>query len=223
LIGERFGRLTILEAIKKPSGKGYRSYFRCICDCGNEKEILAYSIKRGATKSCGCLHKELARQANTTHGMKWTKFYKVWENMKSRCQNESRSDYKHYGGRGICVDNSWDDSFEKFREDMYESYTQHAAECGEKNTTLDRIDTNGNYIRDNCRWATLSEQAINRRKDKRNKTGVTGVYKSHGKWRAELNVNGNYMYLGVFDCFDKAVKSRHDAELLHFGFIKEAE
>jgi hypothetical protein len=155
--------------------------------------------------------------------MKGTKFYKAWENMKRRCQNESRPDYKHYGGRGISIDIRWDESFEIFRDDMYESFTRHTSEHGDKNTTLDRIDPNGNYTPDNCRWATLSEQAINRRKDKRNKSGVTGVYQRHAKWSAEISVNGDSMYLGSFLSFEEAVRARHDAEKLYFGFIKEAE
>lgn len=94
------------------------------------------------------------------HGFRYTKFYSKWASMKGRCNRKSRSDYNTYGGRGITYTPRWE-KFENFKEDMYESYLDHVEKYGERNTTLDRIDVNGNYCKENCRWATVEEQNRN--------------------------------------------------------------
>lgn len=124
-----------------------------------------------------------------THGMYGTRFYKIWVNIKSRCFNEKVEAYKNYGGRGIKLD--WD-SFEKFRDDMYESYLDHIGKFSEKETEIDRINNDENYNKENCKWSTRKENSNNRR------SSHLIVYKGRKQnikqWAKELNKNYNTLF-----------------------------
>jgi len=153
LAGQKYGKLTIIGRIKKHH---LRTRWECLCDCGNIKIIDQSSIRNGHTKSCGCLKKERLKgnTNNKVHGMKGTIIYQTWRAMKQRCTNKGHVNYHNYGGRGISICDRWLESFESFYEDMGERPT---------GKTLDRIDSNGNYCKENCKWSTKKEQCINRR------------------------------------------------------------
>lgn len=124
------------------------------CDCGTIKIIERGNVSSGKTKSCGCLKKEKMRSEKTTHGLTKTPTYVSWAQMKTRCLNPNYSEFFYYGGRGIKICDRWS-SFENFIADMGKR---------PKGKTLDRINTNGDYCPDNCRWATPLQQSRNRRK-----------------------------------------------------------
>ena len=156
ITGQRFGRLTAIEpSHATPQGAVWRFF----CDCGSEYLKLAKAVRnpKAIKQSCGCWQKEIwanrMKTLNLRHGMTNTPTWKSWISMLDRCNNPNAPKFHHYGGRGIKVCDRWS-SFENFFEDMQERPAGR---------TLDRIDVNGDYFLDNCRWATHKEQRANRR------------------------------------------------------------
>lgn len=163
LIGQKFGWLTVIEYIGNNHNR--KAVWKCVCDCGSICNVISINLINSNTKSCGCYKLLRIKESVTKHGESKTRFYKVWLDMKARCFNPNKVRYSHYGGRGIKVCDSWL-KFENFYRDMYESYLDHVKIYGEKQTTIDRVNVNGNYCPENCKWATYKEQNSNTRKNK---------------------------------------------------------
>jgi hypothetical protein len=186
LENQRYGRAIVLKRVEN---KGRYVRWLCKCDCGNEFIALTIHLRSGAVKSCGCLRREVAieksKTINTKHGKHKTRLYKIWAAIKGRCFNKNNSAYKNYGARGITICDEWINN--------YPAFEKWAIDHGYNDSlTIDRIDVNGNYCPENCRWATRREQQNNRR--------VNHFLEYHGKkktiaeWARTLNISSKRIY-----------------------------
>lgn len=165
-IGQKLFKLTVLEKV------GCK--WKCLCDCGNTKLITTTQLKKGMSKSCGCFRKEFRR----THGHSSTAIYRAWHQMRRRCEDPKHPKFSYYGGKGVKLCQKWQ-TFEGFLEDM-----------GERPTpvhTIDRIDGDGDYCKENCRWATRLEQAQNFSSNRNFSFGVRS--QSLSAWARESGIN----------------------------------
>jgi len=156
LTGRRFGRLKVLKQTEKDRRGNFP--WLCLCDCGNQVTVLGYDLKRGRTKSCGCLRKEKTIQRSTKHNHarsgKITGIYRSWHHMKQRCTNPNDKNYKDYGGKGITVCKRWL-RFKNFLKDMVKNW--------KPSLTIERKNNSKGYYRKNCKWVTKDQQNKNRR------------------------------------------------------------
>ena len=174
LTNRKFGKLTALVRVENNShGKAVWS---CLCDCGNYCIVNTSELRRGRTTSCGC--------NRARHGMSKTRFHNIWLAMRNRCNNPNCEFYYCYGGRGIGYDESWD-VFENFYDDMYS--------CYEEGLSIERIDVNKGYCKENCKWIPIKLQARNIRKKSSNTTGVCGLSKKivNGKQYLSARITGD--------------------------------
>lgn len=148
IVGNRYVNLLVVEEISKRNKNGHIMY-KCLCDCGNYKEILGNSLREGRTKSCGKCNLQ-----GIKHGMWKTKEFNTWQNMLQRCNPLKKDKYKNYAGKGIEVCEKWKESFINFYLDM--------GDAPSKIHSIDRKDVNGHYTKENCHWATPIEQTRNK-------------------------------------------------------------
>ena len=189
LTGQQFGKLTVVrrgpDRIAK-SGKSVR--WECRCECGAQALVDGRHLKNGHTRSCGCEKKIAARKVgkdNLRHNQEERRLHHIWNGLNMRCRNEKNDRFSDYGGRGITVCKEWADSFGAFRD-------WALANGYRGDLTIDRIDVNGNYIPENCRWATVIEQNNN----KRNNHFITvfGVKKTVSEWARAVGISNGTIY-----------------------------
>jgi hypothetical protein len=214
-IGDKFGRLTFIgEADGKINNRGHKlAHGLFMCECGNECVCDLHRVKSGVKKSCGCLRNEIAGDRFRVHGLAHNYVHKAYKGVKTRCFNPNSVQYENYGGRGITMCEEWKSDFKKF----YEWAMKNGWEEG---LHLDRIDNDGNYEPNNCRFVEPKENnAIGRqRKRKDNTSGWVGVYKTHSnRWMAGIQINKKPYYIGTYETVEEAVMARINYEILHLG------
>lgn len=181
----RFGRLIAVDIIEKPDDRPKGVYWKCVCDCGNIKIVSSSSLRRNLTKSCGCLNLETTGRLNRSHGLSKTRLHKIWEMMRLRCNLPTYTYYNDYGGRGITVCNTWNNSFIEF----YNWANQNGYD---EQLTIERIDVNGNYEPDNCTWATRLQQGRNKRNTI--KINDNGEYLTIRELSEKYNIHESNLY-----------------------------
>jgi len=206
MIDKRFGKLIVKELSKEPKTRGRGRHWTCQCDCGNICIKTTSELNSGYGKSCGCITK--------THGMSGERLYSIWQDMRRRCYNDRKLSYKDYGGRGISYDQEWED-FSNFYRDMGDTY--------DSELTLERIDVNGDYTKENCEWIPVCDQAKNKRKYSNNSIGVAGcgIVEDKGKLYVRARVQDTLTKKRITKLFSLSDKSIDEALSLAKDWLKE--
>lgn len=207
LTGQVFGNLTVVSCVGSCKSGGLR--WLCECSCGKTTVVASGNLRRGNVKSCGCakgIKGAISKLPNERHTNR-NRLYNTWQHMHARCEKPTTAHYDIYGGRGITVCPEWSGQggFDCFREwALSHGYAD--------DLEIDRIDVNGNYEPNNCRFATVSINRSNKRP--RGKSGTTGVYfkTASKKWVAKITINGKCKHLGYFDNKEDAITARKKAE-----------
>lgn len=181
LIGKKFNKLIVVDKAPKQSGK---TIWKCVCDCGNTTYVMTSNLTCNRTKSCGCLKDEKLVQRSTKHNQRHTNLYEVWKSIKQRCFNVNNKSYKNYGARGITLCEDWKTNFKSFYKWSIDNGYQ-------KGLTIDRIDNNGNYCPENCRWVDRQVQCNNTRCNKI--IIFNGESKTLADWCRILNISYSCM------------------------------
>lgn len=158
LVGQKFGRLEVLSY--EGVNRKHDTIWKCKCDCGKEHIVVGWRLKNGNIKSCGCYKDECVSRRMKKHGKSNTKLYKIYATIKQRCYNPNARAYRWYGKKGIQMCKEWYDDFSKFEAwAMRNGYKE--------GLSIDRLDSNKDYMPSNCEWVTLSENAKRMNEKKR--------------------------------------------------------
>ena len=204
IIGEKYGRLLVLEELDKRYGKKKERVFLCRCDCGNTTEKPIQSLRSGRAKSCGCFQKESrTHEYRGGHGKSSHELAHTWYGMINRCYNEKSESYHQYGTLGVKVCNRWKENMANFIEDI-------ERELGDrpKGYSLDRIDPYGDYTIENVRWADITTQNLNKRKG--SNTGQDYIFKKDKGYRVSIEREGYKRESLLFHDIDNAIELRDD-------------
>ena len=191
-IGLKFGRLLVLSVEKRPDKSNkLRKYYKCVCDCGKIHLTRADAVLDKKTFSCGCQKNEKNKGKNFKHYMYKTRIYNIWSAMKQRCLNENCHCFKYYGSRNVSICPEWVD-----KKDGFKNFLEWAKKSGySDNLTIDRVDVNGNYCPENCRWATTKQQARN--KTNNHIVEYNGISLCLTEWAEYLGVNSGTLISGI--------------------------
>lgn len=195
-IGNRHGYLFVVG--RAENTKNGQARWKCVCDCGKETTVQGKQLRLGLVVSCGC-HKNIG--LHRTHGLSKKRIYSIWKNMRNRCQYQNSSSYRNYGGRGIKVCDAWQ---------SFETFSTWAVANGYNNTlTIERIDNDGDYCPENCRWIPFREQASNRRDTKL--ITANGETMTVAQWARRLKCSPYTLY-------HRARAGWSDAEIINTPF-----
>ena len=176
LLNKRFGRLDVINY----AGNGK---WECLCDCGNHIIVYGYDLRNEKVKSCGCYKKDYIANKNVTHGLSNTRLFNIYYDMLSRCYDTNIQQYEFYGKRGILICNEWTD-----KEKGFINFYNWSIKNGYKDDlTIDRVNVNGDYEPNNCRWATMKEQSNNRRSN--HNIELNGITKTISEWSEIYKIN----------------------------------
>ena len=190
ITGMRFGKLTVISKSHKDNFDKW--HWLCRCDCGNVTTVEGNRLRSGKTKSCGCLQRQHRKTGfHKKHGMTDSRLYVIWSNMKARCENPNSTSWKNYGGRGISVCSEWK-AFIPFRDWAVSSGYSHEL-------SIERIDVNGNYCPENCKWITKGEQYLNRTDS--HKITAFGISRTIKEWADETGV--------PYDTIERRINAYH--------------
>jgi len=202
LTGMKFGLLTIISRAEKTSKN---PSWECECECGNTKTILSYNLISGKSKSCGCVRGNKLRLFSKTHGESKTRIYGIYKGMKQRCYNKNTPAYRYYGGKGIEICFDWLNDFLKFKNWSIDNGYLHGK-------SIDRINPNGNYCPENCRWVDVEKQQNN----KLNSffLSIDGEKKTIAEWADSNNINKQTLYSKFYRLFDSLNLMDKELELI---------